>query len=497
MQRKRAVIFALLLIGSVALPLRMRAQDVAAGQARIRSMIMSELGKPPSRLPSMAVAVVRGDAIVWEEAFGWADQQRRIAATPTTPYYLASVTKALTGTAVALLANEGKIDMNQSVNAYLGSHKVRPALWDEDAITVQRVADHTAGFTTFNLDCASAAPCGPDRVIDRFGVIVRPPDEAFDYSNLGYGILGNVIARTSKQRYGDFVRHAIFEPLGMQDCEVAADGQARRAAARYPYGTTTALGRQYSATMSAATAFCSAHSLALFARALLNPHLSPRGWPALLPSAGVAATQTGTPAGTMYRQGWWIHQDYVGTQSIYASGGSVYASATLRIIPAEKLAVVVLANCCGGAFEHVVDAVVDEFAPEIRERRKNWTPPPPFTRQRRPVSPELVGTWVGAIDTYRGKRPLTISIDSAGEVTGFLNGNKAEIRITRGAASNVRAFGTLSEADLGIDEATSGSYDVQFNVGLYRSRLAGSATTAARPGSSAPALAFLVELTRQ
>ena len=341
MQRKLAVIFALLLIGSVALPLRMRAQDVAAGKERIRSMIMSELGAPPARLPSMAVAVVRGDAIVWEEAFGWADQQRRIAATPTTPYSLASVTKAFTGTALALLANERKIDMNQSVNAYLSSLKVRAALWDGDAITVQRVADHTAGFTTFNLDCATAAPCGPDRVIDRFGVIVRPPDEAFDYSNLGYGILGNVIARTSKQSYGDFIRHAIFEPLGMRDCEVAADGHARRAAVRYAYGTTTGVARQYSATMSASTAFCSAHSLALFARALLNPHRAPRGWPALLPSTGVAATQTGTPAGTLYRQGWWIHQDYVGTPSIYPADQSMpprrFASFRPRSLPSSCL----------------------------------------------------------------------------------------------------------------------------------------------------------------
>ena len=64
-------------------------------------MIRKEPGAAPALLPSMSVAVVHGDAIIWEEALGWADQQRRIAATPTTPYYLASVTKAFTGTALA------------------------------------------------------------------------------------------------------------------------------------------------------------------------------------------------------------------------------------------------------------------------------------------------------------------------------------------------------------------------------------------------------------
>jgi hypothetical protein len=181
---------------------------------------------------------------------------------------------------------------------------------------------------------------------------------------------------------------------------------------------------------------------------------------------------------------------------LFASGGTGYASATLRLIPAHKLAIVVLANS-SGVFDHIGDAIVDEFVPEIREHRKNWTPPPAFARQRRPTSPELAGTWVGVIDTYRGKLPLTISINSAGEVSGSLIGSNGEIQITRGGTSNVRVFGTLAEPDLGIDEANPGTYDVELGLSLYGSRLAGSATTAARAGSSAPSLAFLVELTRR
>ena len=496
---KLGVVGLTLLLGALTTPRHMRAQDLAGGKERIRAMIMSTLGGA-SRLPSMAVAVVHGDAIVWEEAFGWADQERRIAATPTTPYYLASVTKVFTGVALALLASERKIDVNQSVNAYLGSHKVRPALWDDSAITVERIADHTAGLTTFNLDCDSAGPCLIDRVIDRFGVIVRPPGENFDYSNLGYGILGEVIARTSKQSYGKFLRRAVFEPLGMRDCEVAASGPPRRAAVRYVVGTTRAVATPYSATPAASGAFCSAHSLALFARALLSPDPGTssggRRWSALLPTSGVAATQSGTPSGTMYSRGWWFQPDYVGTPSMDASGGTSYASALVRLIPAERLAVIVLANM-GADVARVADAVADEFVPEIRERRKNWTPPPPFTRQRRPISPELEGTWVGAIDTYRGKRSLTLSIDSSGEVTGALAGAKVEVRLTGGGASGPRVFGRLPEADLGIEEAEPGSYDVQLGLAMYGSRLAGFATTAARPGSSAPALTFLVDLARR
>ena len=484
------IVFALLLFGAAVLPVRMDAQDLTDGKERIRSIIKNTLGKPPNLLPSTALAVVHGDEIVWEEAFGWADQQRRIAATTTTPYNIASVSKVFTGMALAILANDGKINMNRSVNAYLGAHKIRPALWDDNAITVQGVADQVGGLSTFALDCETAASCRLESVIDRFGVIVRPPGAGFNYSNLGFAVLGSVIARVSKRSYGDFLRNAVFEPLGMRDCEVRADGNVRGAAVPYVFGTTNVAPTRYSATVAASSTFCSVHSLALLGRALLNPK-----WSALLPSTGVPAEQTGTPSGTTYSRGWWMHQDYVGTPSLVAEGGSTSAGAMLRLVPAERLAVIALGNT-GSDWNFLIDRVVDEFVPTIRERRKTWTPPPPFTRQRRPMAPELVGTWVGAIDTYRGPRPLRLSIDTAGSVTGTFDGDNVVTTITGGGTSANRVFGVLRAPNLGIEEAKDGSYDVQLGMQLYGSRLVGSATTG-RDNTPAPQLTFLVDLARR
>jgi hypothetical protein len=200
----------------------------------------------------------------------------------------------------------------------------------------------------------------------------------------------------------------------------------------------------------------------------------------------------------MFSRGWWIQPDYVGTPSIEAQGGTSYGSALVRLIPSERVAVIVLANT-SFILDAVADAAVDAFVPAIRERRKTWTPPPLFTRQRRPLAPELVGTWVGAIDTYRGQRVLTLSIDATGTVTGSVNGDNTgrKIDITRAGASGDRVFGVFPEGDLGLDEATPGSYDLQLGLARYGSRLAGFATTNARPSTPAPALSFLVELTRR
>jgi hypothetical protein len=198
----------------------------------------------------------------------------------------------------------------------------------------------------------------------------------------------------------------------------------------------------------------------------------------------------------MYNHGWWLQQDYVGTPSVYASGGTTSTSAIVRLVPAVGFAVVVLANG-GSQVEWIADLAVDEFIPAIRDRRKTWTAPGGAPRQPQPISAELTGTWVGAIDTYRGRRPLTLSIDAAGKVTGSLAGVTAEVTLVNAGASGPRIFGLLPNADLGIEESQRGSYDVQLRLAMYGTRLAGYASTRAHANTVSNPVAFLVELTRK
>ena len=80
MQLKTSLLLAVALLGSVTSPLRMRAQDLDAGKERIRSMIRKELGGA-TQLPSMAVAVVHRDAIVWEEVVQRTGEESRLSVT--------------------------------------------------------------------------------------------------------------------------------------------------------------------------------------------------------------------------------------------------------------------------------------------------------------------------------------------------------------------------------------------------------------------------------
>src|SRR5215470_4106305 len=73
------------------------------------------------QLPSVSVAVAKNGKIIWEEAFGWADREKMIPATPDTIYALASLTKPYTPTGVLELVDQHKVDLDTPINEYLGS----------------------------------------------------------------------------------------------------------------------------------------------------------------------------------------------------------------------------------------------------------------------------------------------------------------------------------------------------------------------------------------
>ncbi len=96
------------------------------------------------QVPSVSVAVSRAGTIVWEEAFGLADRERRIPATIHTPYYIASVTKSITATALMTQYERGVLRLDDPVNRYLGSAGVHSPLWNAGESASQPGARHDA-----------------------------------------------------------------------------------------------------------------------------------------------------------------------------------------------------------------------------------------------------------------------------------------------------------------------------------------------------------------
>ena len=348
-------------------------------------------------VPAAAIAVVRDGAIIWEEAFGWADRDNQVAATPNTPFVLASLSKTFEATLGVVLHEQRRIDLDRPVNEYLRTTSVSSPVFDVRGTTIRRLLNHTAGLSTFNISCDLALPpsrCtypSADEMIRQYGIIAQDPGKYFDYSNLGYFVAGEAMARGAGRPLRDLLRDEVFRPLGMVNASLGLDSaEARRVAVPFVWGLGLVRARPSppGATDYANTSgFASVHDLALFAAFHLKAHRQDQR--VILSDAGIDSMQLSTVPtdrtnGQRYGLGWWTESDRFGYGSALAQGGNDRAQAWLRLIPSERVAVVLLISHGAGFGETVSDAALATLLPRYaeglvaraRERAAQTSPPP-------------------------------------------------------------------------------------------------------------------------
>jgi CubicO group peptidase (beta-lactamase class C family) len=470
--------------------------------SEVRKLIQTEMAV--RAIPSISVAVARRGEIIWEEAFGLADKENRIPANQETMYYVASVTKTFTATALAILEEQKQIDFDRSINDYIRPMKVSSHIWNPKEATVRNVATHMAGLTTFGRNCyADQNDCriSAEETIGRYGILFWRPGDHFDYSNLGYGILGEAIGRVSGKNYADFMREEIFLPLGMTHASVGiGPGFEKHAAVRY----SSVNGRRptaYSASPAASGIYCNAHGLALFGMFHLRAHLPNQK--AILSDKSIAMMQNSTVStggSSRYGLGWWVHEDLNGYRGLLGQGGTDDAMAFLRLIPSEEIVVVVLTNTGDEFPPKLVDEILSVLMPAYRLKRataSNTKPQQP-SLDAKPAS-SFVGNWVGKVHTYRGDLPLTFSISASGDVQSKL-GSVLAVPVNRFEFTDRSLTGRLTgKLDLGTDEDTGPEpYDLDFELYLRGDKLYGATTTRPRPGARYGArLSYWVELRKR
>lgn len=172
-----------------------------------------------SHIPGMVWGVVRDGRLVHVKGAGVQDVDTERAVTADTLFRIASMTKAFTALSILKLRDEGKLQLDAPVETYV------PELrgWkyptdDSPRIRVRELLTHTAGFVTDDPwgDRQTPLSEGDFTSMLREGVqFTRPPATAMEYSNLGYALLGRIIANVSGQPYKEFVQQSLFTPLGM------------------------------------------------------------------------------------------------------------------------------------------------------------------------------------------------------------------------------------------------------------------------------------------
>jgi len=166
-----------------------------------------------------AVLVARGDQVILSKGYGSANLEWNVPDTPATKFRLGSVTKQFTAAAILLLAERGKLALEDPVKKHWPD---APATWDR--ITIYHLLTHTSGIPNFTnypeyTKTWKFMPTTPEKTIGYFRdkPLDFAPGERMNYSNSGYVVLGYLVERLSGQSYADFLRDNIFKPLGMND----------------------------------------------------------------------------------------------------------------------------------------------------------------------------------------------------------------------------------------------------------------------------------------
>ena len=175
-------------------------------------------------VPGASLLVLRDGIPIVRRSWGLSDVEGGTRSSPATNYRLASVTKQFTAAAVLLLAEDGRIELDDRVRRWLPS---LPAA--TNAVTIQHLLTHTSGI----VDYEDVIPGGTTaqlrdadvlRLLESQDSTYFKPGTDYRYSNSGYALLALIVERASSRTFATFLSERIFQPLGMRNTVAYEEG---------------------------------------------------------------------------------------------------------------------------------------------------------------------------------------------------------------------------------------------------------------------------------
>jgi CubicO group peptidase (beta-lactamase class C family) len=324
-------------------------RDRVAAVERYVESYRSRLG-----LPGVAVSVATRDSVLLATGYGSGTMDGD-PITGRTPIHIGSVTKTLTAATAVHLAQQGQLDLDASVEAYL-PHFTLGGSFEPGTITVRHLLQHRSGLRQWD---------GHDRRAQREGTFGHlssygPPGEHAEYSSLNYIILGRILEVVSGEEYARILDGALFHPLGMRDAFVEGDGAPPTARAR---GHQSYFGIQHSRAepspprylVPAGFAGASAYDLALYGGMLV-------GGGSFAGTRVLDEETVSAILGPLDSEGsalGWGRRRVDGSLLLEHKGNTRTISARMRLVPEQGYAITVLATTNSGPFFSAADDLMD------------------------------------------------------------------------------------------------------------------------------------------
>ena len=326
-----------------------------------------------------AVAVIKGDEIVYEGYFGYADIQQQSPVDKNTVFYIASITKAFYALNTLLLEHDGKIDTQKRLAEMFPSMEFQKALHSDD-VTITDLLRHTSGIDNWPLVQVTAYTGQHDndlisKVIQDSYPNPNAPLGTFEYTNVGYNILSHWMDNTFEQKWQTQLATNIFAPLNMNHTSsYISDATSNnwKLARGYSVKSPTPnepvyLTKTDNSMQSAGGMITTANDMANFIRMQLNN--GKVDGVQVFPEDVITKSHQSLVKHSMFgfeqEYGWgWFIRDVFDQRLLEHRGGYAGASTYVSFMPKQKIGLVVLSNQdkWGGDLAYALEELVYAIA---------------------------------------------------------------------------------------------------------------------------------------
>lgn len=295
--------------------------------------------------PGASLLIVRDGQPIVRRSYGFANLDARTAAAPDTNYRLASVSKQFTAAAILLLAEDGKLKLDDTLRKWF------PSLPDvAKGMTIRQVLSHLSGM----IDYEDVIPPDLSRQLHDADVLkiletqnrsYFPPGKGYRYSNSGYALLALIVGKASGKDFATFLKERIFTPLGMSNTLAYEAGISTVKHRAFGYTEENVHWAQTDQSQTSAVLgdggiYSSIDDLAKWDTALYNDRLLSAESRAL---AFTPVTDT-EDATVRYGMGWRITQEPIGGRTLWHSGETVGFRNVIIRYPEQRFTIVLLTN---------------------------------------------------------------------------------------------------------------------------------------------------------
>ena len=326
------------------------AQEIDFDEAELTAFIASQMRL--SRIPSLAVGIIRRDRIVYLRSFGTTAGK---PVTPQTPFLIGSLSKSFTALGVMQLVEAGKLNLDTPVYQYLPSFRLR----DVEAsrtITVRHLLNQTSGLPK------SAGFFVPETDALSRTELAHPVGQVYEYCNLNYKILGLLIEAVTGRTYAAYMQEHVLNPLEMRFTYLTYDdavGHGLIEGHQYLFGLPVSVStfRYDNRNVAAGGIVSSAEDMCRYLIAHLQDGIY-NGHSIITPANLALTHQPRSDIGSRYGMGW-VAGQWNGLESISHLGLNEDFSSNMNILPEKGYGIIILTNVNSFTQHHdMMDGIV-------------------------------------------------------------------------------------------------------------------------------------------